>query len=379
MKKYLLSFVLLLTAVVALGQNKEIDQILHAYTDSGDVAGMVAVVAHKEKVLTVNSAGYQDIAKGKRMAPDALFWIASQSKPIAGAAVMMLVDEGKLDLDAPVATYLPELGEMMVARVARAGWRVEEKTDKPITLRQLMSHTSGMSWVASAQEKSGKIDIIPLGVSVYVSAATPLLDDPGKRYSYSNQGVNIAAAIIERVSGASYHEFLQKRIFDPLTMVSATFWPTGKQLDKLAVPYKMKDGKLVESTINQLQYPLDDRSKRFAEAAGGLFCTPVDLVKLYQMIACGGTFGGKRLLSEKAVAELAKKQTPETVKESYSLGWKVGDRFIGHGGSYGTDTRVYISSGHVVLYFVQEQGLKKSNVAKNEFYRAAARIYNFGQ
>ena len=354
----------------------EIDAVLMPYVTSGEVSGIVTIVAKGENILSVNNVGFQNIDKNKKMEPDALFWIASQSKPIAATAVMMLVEEGKLSLDEPITTYIPEFNRLVVARIWREGWQVEERLSKPITLRHLLSHTSGMQWVAELQGQAKKIDVLPLQLSLYASTTTPLFFEPGERYNYSNQGINVAAAIIERVSGKPYFDFLQSRLFEPLGMKSATFWPADKDLEKLAVPYKKgSDGKLEETTIDQLQYPLSDRTKRFAEAAGGLFCKPIDLVKFYQMIANKGVYKGKRYISESSIAEMGKKQTSIDIKDSYGLGWSVTDSFMGHGGAYGTDTKVYQKDGYVVMYFIQEQGLPKSGEAQIRFLNTVQKIY----
>jgi CubicO group peptidase (beta-lactamase class C family) len=357
-------------------QSQSLRAALQPYIDAGDIPGVVTVVATPEKILSMESFGFQDITKNRKMTPDALFWIASQSKPVAAVAVMMLVDEGKLNLDEPVTTYLPELNRLMVTRVKRDGWQVEERLGKPVTLRHLLSHTSGMQWVANVQEQAGKIDVLPVNLSLYATAATPLLFEPGEKYSYSNQGINIAATVVERVSGMSYPDFLQKRIFDPLGMKSATFWPTDKQLDQLAAPYTTgENGKLTETTINQLQYPLNDRERRFAEAAGGLFCSPVDWVKFYQMIANNGVFNGKRYLSEAALAEIGKKQTGDGVAESYGLGWTVSERYQGHGGSHGTDSRIDKQQHLIIMYFIQQLNLPKHDEAKQVFLEKVNELY----
>jgi CubicO group peptidase (beta-lactamase class C family) len=349
---------------------------LQPYIDRGDLPGIVTIIASTDKIVSVESFGYQDIMKNRKMASDALFWIASQSKTITGTAVMMLVDEGKLSLDEPVTTYLPEMGRLMVSRIRRDGRQVEERLDKPITLRHLLSHTAGMQYLPGVQQQMGKIDALSAQMSVYVTAMTPLPFEPGERYNYSNQGIDIAAAIIERVSGTSFEQFLQKRLFDPLDMKSATFWPTEKQLEKLAVPYKMdENGKLAETPISFLQYPLPDKSKRFAEAAGGLFCTPDDLVKFFQMIANKGVFKGKRILTEAAITEMGKKQTGEKVDEPYGLGWHVSDTGMGHSGAYGTDSYVYTKEGLVVMYFIQQQNLPKANDAIQAFHSVVNDLY----
>ena len=372
----LLCFISLSLYSEAQISNKEIDAVLMPYVTSGEVSGIVTIVAKGENILSVNNVGFQNIDKNKKMEPDALFWIASQSKPIAATAVMMLVEEGKLSLDEPITTYIPEFNRLVVARIWREGWQVEERLSKPITLRHLLSHTSGMQWVAELQGQAKKIDVLPLQLSLYASTTTPLFFEPGERYNYSNQGINVAAAIIERVSGKPYFDFLQSRLFEPLGMKSATFWPADKDLEKLAGPYKKgSDGKLEETTIDQLQYPLSDRTKRFAEAAGGLFCKPIDLVKFYQMIANKGVYKGKRYISESSIAEMGKKQTSIDIKDSYGLGWSVTDSFMGHGGAYGTDTKVYQKDGYVVMYFIQEQGLPKSGEAQIRFLNTVQKIY----
>jgi CubicO group peptidase (beta-lactamase class C family) len=349
---------------------------MQPYIDSGNIPGVVTVVATADEILSMECFGYQDVATRKKMEPNTLFWIASQSKPVTAVAVMMLVDEGKLNLDEPVTTWLPELSRLMVLRVKRDDWQVEERLSKPITLRHLLSHTGGMQWVASVQEQAGKIDVLPLSTSLYASAATPLLFEPGEKYSYSNQGINIAATIVERVSGMPFADFLQKRIFDPLGMKSATFWPSEKQLEKLATPYTLDtNGKLTEITINQLQYPLNNRENRFAEAAGGLFCSPVDWVKFYRMIAGKGVFNGKRYLSEAAIAELGKKQTGDAVETSYGLGFAVSEHYMGHGGSHGTDSYIDRQRNLIIMYFIQQADLPKHEEAKQAFLKKVEALY----
>ncbi|MCD7848298.1 MAG: beta-lactamase family protein [Parabacteroides sp.] len=372
---FLLLSMMVLASVSAVSQN--VSKVLQPFVDSGELPGFVTVVAKADEVLSMECLGYQDIAKNKKMEPNSLFWIASQSKPIAGVAVMMLVDEGKLNLDEPITTYLPELKDMKVNRVSRDSWQVTERVTKPITLRLLLTHTSGMAWVAGIQERTGKIDVLPFSLSLYATAMTPLIAEPGEKFSYSNQSLNIAATIVERVSGMPYADFLQKRVFEPLGMTNTTFWPAGKQLDKLVIPYKLgKDGKLEETVIDQLQYPLDDRSKRFAEAAGGLFSTPVDLVKFYQMIANKGVFNGKRLLTESSVSELVKDQTGENIKEPRGLGWAIADNWIGHGGAYGTDSRLYLKDGVIVMIYILQQDLPKYGEACQLFWKEVETKYH---
>ncbi|MDR1144927.1 MAG: beta-lactamase family protein [Verrucomicrobiales bacterium] len=360
-----------LGALAVSGQAQQYQNILQPYIDRGDLPGVVTVVADPERVLDLTCVGWADIENQKPMKADTLFWVASQSKPICGAAAMILWDEGKLDLDQLVANYLPALKDLKILTGSgETRWHVEEPTNPP-TVRQVLSHTSGMEWVNLAQQRAGKIDVLPFQEGVTVSAITPLRFQPGADYNYSNQGINIIAAIIEKISGQPYDEFLQQRLFNPLGMTNTTFWPTGAQLEQLAKAYCVKDGKLEAVDIGQLQYPLDNREKRFAEAAGGLFSTPEDLVKFYQMIAGKGVFHGTRILSAAAVAELGKKQTGDAVKNGYGLGWACSDNSMGHSGSHGTNTTVYKNTGKMVLWLVQQTNLPKANEAKAAFERAA--------
>lgn len=376
MKKLLISliFSLLFAPVLeAASPSRQLRQALSPYIEQGEIAGIVTVIAKGDDLLSVESFGYADIENKRKMTPQSLFWIASQSKPIAGAALMMLVDEGRVDLDAPITDYLPELAELKVECMNRGGVTVLAEPANVPTLRQFMTHTAGMRWVAYPQEKSGKIDILPLGLSLYTSAATPLLADPGERYSYSNQGINIGATVIERVAGMPYEDFLQQRLFDPLGMKSATFWPSP---EKIAVGYRKGAGGSLEPVeIDQLQYPLDDRAKRFPEAAGGLFCAPEDLVKFYQMVANKGEYKGKRLLSEEAVEVMTTKQTGDKIPDPYGLGWVAPDNTAGHAGAYGTNSIIHKEDGYVLMYFVLSQGLPKEGEALARFQSTARAFY----
>jgi CubicO group peptidase (beta-lactamase class C family) len=229
-----------------------------------------------------------------------------------------------------------------------------------------------MQFLAGIQQQAGKIDVLPFSLSLYASALTPLSAEPGEMYLYSNQGFNIAATVVERVSGMSLDKFLHQRLFVPLDMKSATFYPSGKQLENLATPYKKgQNGQLAETEINQLQYPLCDTIIRFAEAGGGLFCIPSDHVKFYQMLANKGVYKGKRILSETAVDEMTRKQTGEKVSVPYGFGLNVTGEDFGHGGAYGTQTVVSRKDGRIMMYFIQQDGLPKHEEALNAFLKAA--------
>ena len=234
---------------------------------------------------------------------------------------MMLVDEKKLSLDDRVIQFIPQLNKWMV---------VEEKDDahillkppvRPVTIRHILSHTSGLAGIAELQRETGS-DSTPLKVRALSSVTGPLQSQPGDKYAYGNQGMNIAARIVEIVSGMSYQEFLQTRFFDPLGMTETTFWPSETQVARLAGTYGPNEKKngYVRGGLGFLTKPYSDRVHRFPEAGGGLFSTAHDIFRYGLMLANDGELDGKRYLSHAAMEELRKEQTG-TTKVNYSLGY----------------------------------------------------------
>jgi CubicO group peptidase (beta-lactamase class C family) len=346
---------------------ESITAALQPFVDNHTLAGAVTLVADREKVLSLNAVGFADIAAGKPMRPDALFWIASQSKPITATALMMLVDEGKVKLDDPVEHYLPEFKDQ---RLATAQGKEDMRPQHPITVREILSHTSGLPFT-SAQEQP-TLDLLPLRDAVRSYARTPLLFEPGSKYQYSNAGINTAGRIIEVVGGMPYEEFLNKRLFGPLDMKDTTFWPNEEQLARLAKSYKPNKDKtgLEETIITQLKYPLNDHQRQ-PMPAGGLFSTAHDLGRFCQMVL-GGVFRGKRYLSEAAVAEMTKKQTGEAINEGYGLGWSTGGGSYGHGGAYSTNMTIDAKRGLITVFLVQHAGFPGDGAKSHTAFRKAA-------
>ena len=361
------SFVVLFTSAL-FAQPFAVREAVEPFVGDNGVAGAVTVVADKDKILQLDVFGYANIEDKVPMSADTPIWIASQSKPITAVAVMMLVDEGKLDLDKPITDYLPELKELRVGIKQENGNILLVPVENPITLRLLLSHKSGMEWVPPLQQKH-KIDVLPFSKAITTCVMTPLKSQPGTDHSYSNMSINIAATAVERVSGMSFEDFLEKRLFDPLGMKDTTFWPTPEQMKKLAIIYRKdkESGKLVPVPNGQLTYPLEDRKIRYPEAAGGLFSTPNDLVKFYQMLLGKGEYGGVRFIKPESVAEIAKKQLG--FPHDYGLGAATKDGVFGHGGACGTDSKVDTNLNLTYLWFVQEQGIPESGKAKEAFFK----------
>jgi CubicO group peptidase (beta-lactamase class C family) len=350
---------------------KTVAAALQPFVDRHALAGAVALVADKDKVLGVNTVGFADIAGQAPMKPDTLFWIASMSKPITATALMMLVDEGKVKLDDPVEKYLPEFKDVWLAVEKDKEHMLLKRPAKSITVRHLLSHTSGLPF-ASAMEQPA-LDQLTLRDAATSYAMTPLQSEPGTKYAYSNAGINTAGRIIEVVSGMPYEEFLNKRLFEPLGMKDTTFLPSAGQLKRLATAYKPNKDKsdLEETKIGQLTYPLGDR-KRQPMPAGGLFSTAADLGVFCQMLLNGGTRGQVRYLSEAAVRELTTKQTGDGVPNAYGLGFDVGGGRFGHGGAYATNMSVDPKTGLITIFLVQHAGwIKDGDQSLGAFRKAA--------
>lgn len=326
---------------------------LGKYADSTDLPGLVSGIMSADGTVTIDCFGYADIKSRRRMRPDTLFWIASNTKGIAAALFLTVLDEGKVGLDDPVEMYLPEFAGIRVADKDAPGG-VRAPKSKP-TVRQLLSHTSGLSFFPKMP-----IDQWPVRLLADKAAKTPLQSDPGTRYAYSNWGIDCAMAIVESICGKTWDVLLKERILDPLGMTDTTFFPTEEQMARLAKIYVVKDGEAPKlfPSVDQFQWPYSLRT-RYPEAGGGLFSTATDMVRFFGMLAHGGIAAdGRRILSEKAMVEWCRKQTPASVKDSYSFGMGVDpvDCFIAHGGAYGTFGAANWAKHDVHVYMVQMLG-----------------------
>jgi len=330
--------------------------VLKPFVDKHELAGAVALVADKNKVLSVEAVGFADIAAGKVMKQDNIFWIASQSKPMTAVAVMMLVDDGKISLDDPIEKYLPEFRGQMVVAEKDNEHIVLRKPKHPITVRETLNHTSGLPFKSVIEEPT--LDGLSLSSAVRSYAMTPLLSEPGAVYRYSNAGINTAARLIEVVTKVKYEDFMQQKLFDPLGMKDTTFWPNEAQSLRVAKSYRPDASKtnLAEFPISQLIYPLTDRVHRFPMPAGGLFSTAIDTSLFCRMLLNNGELDGKRYLSENAIKELSKRQTPPAIKESYGLGFSVSPDSYGHGGAQATNMEIRSGKGLVLVWMVQHGG-----------------------
>lgn len=368
---FLLLLPLALRADDPAPSSKAIAGALQPFVDSQSLAGAVTLVANRDKVLSVDTVGSADIAGKKPMKADSVVWIASMTKPITGAALMMLVDEGKVKLDDPVDKFLPEFKDQWLIVEQDKEHQVLKKPKGPVTVRHLMAHTSGLAFKSPLEQPT--LDIVNLRDAVRSYALMPLQTEPGTKYQYSNAGINTAGRIIEVVSGMAYEDFLDKRLFGPLGMKDTTFWPSEEQVARLAKVYKPTADKkgLEETTIQYLKYPLNDRKNRHVMPGGGLFSTAHDVGRFGQMVLNGGTFQGKRYLTEAAIEQMTSKQTGD-LKEGYGVGWSTGGGTYGHGGALATNLTVDPKRGLVTVFLVQHAGFPNDGAKSLGAFRKAA-------
>jgi CubicO group peptidase (beta-lactamase class C family) len=341
------------------------------FVDRHVLAGAVMLVANREKILALESVGFADVAAGQPLETNALFWIASQTKPITGTALMMLMEAGLVGADDPVEKYLPEFKDQWLAAEQDAAHILLRKPRHPITVRNILTHTSGMPF-SSAVEMPTR-DRLPLRTAVRSYAMTPLLFEPDTQYQYCNAGINTAAAILEVITGKPYATFLQERLLGPLGMRQTTFLPRGALLRRLARVYKPNADStgLEETTITQLSAPLDD-PLRHPMPAGGLFSTARDVARFCRMILNGGTLDGVRYLSEASVKAMTSKQTPEPVTNGYGFGWATDGVICGHGGALSTNMSIDTARGLITVFLVQHAGFPGDGAQSYAAFKAAA-------
>ena len=354
-------------------------QTLQPFVDARVLAGAVTLVADKDQILDITTVGWADVERKKPMREDTTFWIASMSKAMTAAAVMTLVDEGKLSPDDPVAKHLPEFKEQRVIAENDAKHTLLVPPATAMTVQDTLCHTSGLPFKSAIEQPV--LDMVPLRVAVLSHAAAPLIYQPDGRYVYSNAGINTAGRIAEVLSGMSFEQFLDERLLRPLGMTDTTFWPGDDQVARLALSYKPSADKsgIEPVPISQLTYPLQNRARQ-PMPGGGLFSTARDVARFCQMLLNRGRFGGRRVLSEKAVATMTSRQTPPELKESYGFGLQVRPGEFGHGGAHATNMTVNTSRGLVLVFLVQHTGGWRDDSGKKilpAFQEAA--IKAFGQ
>ncbi len=379
-------FALCLFSTLALSAQSKlpgVDSAIQPFIDAHDISGAVTVVVTKDKVLSLSATGLADIAQNRPMQPDSLFWIASMTKPITAVAVLMLQDEGKLNVADPVEKYLPEF----------AALKTPSGQPAHLTIRQLLTHTSGLGEGASAVILNAHTlsDLIP----IYLAA--PMQYEPGAQWKYTQSGINTAARIVEVVSGTAFDTFVRQRILQPLDMKNTTFYLDESARARLALGYR-KDASSGKLVATELEAPYDGKPGRPPFGNGGLFSTGPDYARFCQMLLNGGVFQGKHYLSPAAFKLLTTVQTgdlptgffktAEYGSHGANYGWGIGTCILraphegvasmlsagtfGHGGAWGTQAWVDPVRGVAYVLMVQRPGFNgDASELRRAFQQAA--------
>jgi len=291
------------------------------YVDANQTAGIVTIVARHGKVAGFEAVGYQDLESKKPMRKDSMFRIASLTKPITCAGIMVLVDEGKISVIDPVEKFLPEYKGMKIrgcSGVSAYGC-TGTAPSRPINIDDLMTHTSGLEGNLNLQSGTQPATLAELAA---LGAKTQLLFDPCTRWNYSNIGYTALGRIIEVVSNQPYDTFLEQHIFAPLGMKDTSFFPSDEKLQRLATLYTLTDNGLKRAP-NQFGAR---KGPKIPAPAGGIISTAEDIFRFNMMMRNKGVLDGKRVLSSAAVTLITTSHTGDL-----KAGWVPG---VGHGYGY---------------------------------------------
>ena len=291
---------------------------MQTLVDSNQLAGVVTMVAKDGKVVEFETAGKRDLQSSAPMQKDSIFRIYSMSKPITGVAMMILFEEGKWQLNDPVSKHIPEFANLKVAQVnPQTGAVTQVAPDHPMTMRELMSHSGGLTYGLFGSTAVDKMymDVkvldrdAPLQAMIDKLGKIPLLNQPGATWHYS-VSVDVQGYLVEKLSGQPFPEFLQQRIFEPLGMKDTAFYVPAEKMNRFVSFYTYdKDRKFVA-------HPSDDFSKSPAgpSGGGGLVSTATDYMRFCQMLLNGGELDGHRLLSPLTVQLMRTNVLPATAR-----------------------------------------------------------------
>lgn len=282
-----------------------LDAAMKRLVDDKQVADLVTLVERHGKIVDFNAYGVLDVRKSDAAQKDSIFRIYSMSKPVTGVAMMMLYEEGKWQINDPVSRYIPEFARLKVYTGKNEdGTPKLEDARRSMTMRELMTHTAGLGYVLSAANPVDKMIIdgnilnanAPLQAMIDGLAKTPLLAQPGTRWSYSI-AVDVQGYLVEKFSGMPFGEFARKRIFEPLGMKDTGFYVPKEKLARLALVHTGAGANLAVDTNrpDPAVIPLGP------SGGGGLFSTAMDYARFCEMLLQGGQLNGVRVLAPRTV------------------------------------------------------------------------------
>jgi CubicO group peptidase (beta-lactamase class C family) len=289
---------------------------MRKFVADGDTMGIATLLVRGGKVVSYAQAGVRDIVKGKTITQDSIYRIYSMSKPITGVAMMMLYEQGEFSLDDPVSKFIPEFeGLEVVKNYEKDGSFELEPLERQATMRELMSHTAGFAYGFSGMDPSnagyrkhnvlGSSDLQSLVDKV---ASVPLMHQPGTKWEYSIS-VDLQGAIIERITGMTLGEYLDKKLFTPLGMSDTAFYVSADKVDRLADLFayhpitqslqRMPFSEPNHNLLGDISYSKETRGME--SGGGGLVSTMADYARFCQMLINGGTLKGVRVITEESV------------------------------------------------------------------------------
>jgi CubicO group peptidase (beta-lactamase class C family) len=358
------------------------------FADRKLVAGTVTLLARNGRIAHFEAVGTQDAGTGKPMSKDSIFQIMSMTKPMVTTAITMLAEEGKLAISDPVEKHLPEYrGQAMVASRAADNTVTLKRPSRPITIRDLCTHTSGLP----SQPPDGIFELpqkmdVPLGEAVLVYSQLALEFEPGTRWLYSNNGIATLGRIIEVASGQPFESFMKQRLWEPLGMADTFLFPPENKRERISANHATRDGKLVYADPKTT---LGGEARQYRAGAKypapewGAYSTASDLFAFYEMTRNGGLHQGRRVVSQASLEVATKVHTGEIavgIGNGTGLGWDITREnagtlnFLrvgtyGHGGAFGTHGWIDRESGVVGVFLVQ--GGAGAADAKGAFMRMA--------
>ncbi|HEY1206057.1 MAG: serine hydrolase domain-containing protein [Bryobacteraceae bacterium] len=357
---------------------RRIHESLQRHIDAGEISGAVTLVARRGRIVHFEAHGLMGIESKRPMTKDAIFRLASMTKPVTSVAVLMLVEEGKIRLSDPVAKFLPEFKGSKVSIVKENGGAglpdyYVIPAERDITVQDLLTHTSGLvSWkMLGTKLAPARTPEDTLATYVPRLAAVPLDFQPGTRWEYSGAaGPDVLARIVEIVSGLPYDRFLRTRIFEPLGMNDTFFYPPDDRRPRLPTLYQRTEKGLVKSP-NQDGFS----SPTYFSAGGGLMSTAEDYAQFAQMLLNGGTLNGKRLLGPRTVELMASNHVGDlfngklgrpahgmgfgllvaVIQDHVAAALAVSNGSFGWDGAFGTQTWIDPKEQMVEIVMLQEQ------------------------
>ncbi|MDR3512469.1 MAG: serine hydrolase [Caulobacteraceae bacterium] len=323
---------------------ERIDAALQAMIDEGQLAGAVTLVGRRGRLAHAKAMGRKDVATGEPLKTDDIFRIFSMTKPVTGAAMMILYEQGLWRPEDPVARFLPALADLDVAARDIRGDLVRVGPDHPPTMAELMTHTAGFSYgfdpmdpVDALYREANPLGAASLAEMVERLVGLPLHYQPGTEWRYS-LSMDIQGAIIEALSGQSLPEFMRTRIFDPLGMADTAFHvPPGKR-ERLATCYRMSARRGLVPLDRPLLGADYDAPPAMALGGGGLFSTAADYARFAQMLLNKGELGGVRILALESVALMTRNHLSDAIMAG---GFGVGFQQIRPGYGHAFDGAVF--------------------------------------